>query len=74
MFVQSTWLKVILGPVLNLVCGSAASFLLVKANGDIAGFDMRTDFYRAMHSVSDIQELSGCVVCSMLFGALSWSC
>lgn len=73
MFVQSAWLKVILVPVLDLVCSSAALFMLVKANGYIAGFDMLTVFYCAIHSVPDIQELSGCVVCRMLFGAFSWS-
>lgn len=74
MFMRSAWLKVILGPVLDLVYGSVPLFLLAKAYGYITGFDVLTDFDRAMPSVPVIQKISGCAVRRMLLGALSWTC
>lgn len=74
MFVQRPWLKVILGPVLSLVYGSVALFLLVRVNGYIIGFDVLTYFAHAMRSVSDIQKIPGRVVFRLLFGTFPWSC
>jgi len=67
---QSACLKVILGPVLSLVYGSVAFFLLVKANGYITGFDVLAGIARAMRSVSDIKKISRCFVRRLLFGAV----
>lgn len=73
-YARGAWLKVTWGPVLNLVCSPVVLSLSVKTNGHISGFDMLTDFDRAMHPVSDIQEVSGCIVRRVLFGTISWSC
>lgn len=60
-------------PVLNLVCGSVALFLLVKADGHISGFDVFTDFDSAMRPVPDIKKISGCAVRRLLFSAFPWA-
>jgi hypothetical protein len=71
---QGAWLKVILGPVLSLVYGSVALFLLVKVNGYITGFDVLAGVARAMRSVPDIKKISRCVVRRLLFGAFFGAC
>ena len=71
---QGAWLKVILGPVLSLVYGSVALFLLVKVNGYNTGFDVLAGIAHAMRSVPDIKKISRCVVRRLLFGAFFGSC
>ena len=71
---QGAWLKVILGPVLSLVYGSVALFLLVRVNGYITGFDVPADIARTMRSVPDIKKISRCAVRRLLFGPFFGAC
>jgi hypothetical protein len=69
LLIQGAWLKIILGPVLSLVCASVPLYFLVKINGHIIGFDVLAHFAHAMRSVPGIKEVSRCVVCHLLLGA-----